>query len=212
MTSIFHDMNFQKTDLNTVKELKEDGWRKAESEELQAFLGFYIHKKNAVGGLKAAIVLVALVFLVLSGELIFEMLCRNDPSYNPVPIVAGIVATALLLLFLLCVRQLKVRKVLLQLSANVYVTDAIAYGGAGNQVQVMVNHKRIAFDTYQFDEAVSPMDKVYQADGTYWGFHVLLYAVVEENVCTMKAVLGSQGYRHYVQECRRFEKRSGGLI
>ena len=33
MSSVFHDMNFQKTDLNTIRELKEDCWRKARDEE-----------------------------------------------------------------------------------------------------------------------------------------------------------------------------------
>ena len=40
MAGIFEDIQFQKTDLNTVKELKEDCWRKAQGEDLEAFLGF----------------------------------------------------------------------------------------------------------------------------------------------------------------------------
>lgn len=42
MAGIFEDIQFQKTDLNTVKELKEDCWRKAQGEDLEAFLGFYL--------------------------------------------------------------------------------------------------------------------------------------------------------------------------
>ena len=33
MAGIFEDIQFQKTDLNTVKELKEDCWRKAQGED-----------------------------------------------------------------------------------------------------------------------------------------------------------------------------------
>ena len=47
MAGIFEDIQFQKTDLNTVKELKEDCWRKAQGEDLEAFLGFYLKKKPA---------------------------------------------------------------------------------------------------------------------------------------------------------------------
>ena len=47
MAGIFEDIQFQKTDLNTVKELKEDCWRKAQGEDLEAFLGFYLKKKSA---------------------------------------------------------------------------------------------------------------------------------------------------------------------
>ena len=35
MAGIFEDIQFQKTDLNTVKELKEDCWRKAQGEDLE---------------------------------------------------------------------------------------------------------------------------------------------------------------------------------
>ena len=46
MAGIFEDIQFQKTDLNTVKELKEDCWRKAQGEDLEAFLGFYLKKET----------------------------------------------------------------------------------------------------------------------------------------------------------------------
>lgn len=209
MSSVFHDMNFQKTDLNTVRELKEDCWRKARDEELQAFLGFYIMKKGPAKGIKAGIVGVGLILLVLTGELIFEMICKNDPSYNPVPIEIGMIATVLMLLFLACIRELVVRKAVLGLKDCVYVTDAIAYGKSASKVQVMVNGKRIAFDQYQFDEAVSPMDNVYQEDGTYIGFRVLLYVVIENNSCSMKAILGSQAYRHFTEQYKHSERIMG---
>lgn len=209
MSSVFHDMNFQKTDLNTIRELKEDCWRKAQDEELQAFLGFYIMKKSPAKGLKVGIVGTGLLFLVLTGELIFEMICKSDPSYNPVPIAAGMITAVLVFLLLACIRELAVRKTVLRLKDSVYVTDAIAYGKSGDKVQVMVNGKRIAFDQYQFDEAVSPMDTIYQEDGMYLGFRVLLYVVIENHSCSMKAVLGSRGYRHFTEQYKHSERIMG---
>ena len=50
MAGIFEDIQFQKTDLNTVKELKEDCWRKAQGEDLEAFLGFYLKKNPHAAG------------------------------------------------------------------------------------------------------------------------------------------------------------------
>ena len=84
MAGIFEDIQFQKTDLNTVKELKEDCWRKAQGEDLEAFLGFYLKKKPARSWQIAAWAAL-FVFLISAGELGFERLCKNDPSYNPVP-------------------------------------------------------------------------------------------------------------------------------
>ena len=144
MAGIFEDIQFQKTDLNTVKELKEDCWRKAQGEDLEAFLGFYLKKKPARSWQIAAWAAL-FVFLISAGELGFERLCKNDPSYNPVPMTIGVIAGGLLYLFFACMRQIQSRRELLRIKSSVYVTDAIAYGGGGN-VQVMVNHKRIAFD------------------------------------------------------------------
>ena len=81
MAGIFEDIQFQKTDLNTVKELKEDCWRKAQGEDLEAFLGFYLKKKPARSWQIAAWAAL-FVFLISAGELGFERLCKNDPSYN----------------------------------------------------------------------------------------------------------------------------------
>ena len=72
----------------------------------------------------------------------------------------GVIAGGLLYLFFACMRQIQSRRELLRIKSSVYVTDAIAYGGGGN-VQVMVNHKRIAFDMYAFDETVSPTEQVH---------------------------------------------------
>lgn len=210
MAGIFEDIQFQKTDLNTVKELKEDCWRKAQGEDLEAFLGFYLKKKPARGWHIAACAAL-FVFLISAGELGFERLCKNDPSYNPVPMTIGVIAGGLLYLFFACMRQIQSRRELLRIKSSVYVTDAIAYGGGGN-VQVMVNHKRIAFDMYAFDETVSPTEQVHKPDGTYEGFRVLLYAVIQDNSCRMKAVLGSAGVRYYASQCRKFEKKSGQVV
>lgn len=206
MSSIFHDINFQKTDLNTRKELEEDCWRKAENEELQAFLGFYIEKNGRRGGVSVVIVITALIFFVLAGELFFELMFRSDSSYNPLPIAAAIIMDMLLLLFLLCIRELSLRKNVKALENCIYVTDAIAYGKSDNKVQVMVNKKKIAFDEYKFEEAVSPTDYVYQEGGSCLGFRVLLYAVIQNKSCVMKAVLGSYGYRHFAERFKRFIK------
>lgn len=206
MSSIFHDINFQKTELNTRKELEEDCWRKAENEELHAFLGFFIEKKGKKGGISAGIVITALIFFVLAGELFFELLFRSDSSYNPLPIAAAMITDMLLLLFLLCIRELSLRKNVQALENCVYVTDAIAYGRSDNRVQVMVNKKKIAFDEYKFEETVSPTDYVYQEDGKCLGFRVFLYAVIQDNSCVMKAVLGSCGCGHYAQRFKHFMK------
>ena len=61
-------IQFQKTDLNTVKELKEDCWRKAQGEDLEAFLGFYLKKKPARSWQIAAWAAL-FVFLISAGEL-----------------------------------------------------------------------------------------------------------------------------------------------
>lgn len=204
MAGIFQDTDFQKTNLNTVKELKENVWRKAENEELEAFLGFYL-KMKAAKRYRTAIVVVLLAFLILAGELWFEFLCKNDPSYNPFPIAAGMMALIIIFVLLVCIRRFNILKELNDIKKYVYTTDAIAYGN-GVKVQVMVNHKRLAFDEYSFNEPVSPMEKVYSPDGTYEGFHVLLYAVVKEDICIMKAVLGNEGIRYYVHRCRKFAK------
>lgn len=104
MAGIFEDIQFQKTDLNTVKELKEDCWRKAQGEDLEAFLGFYLKKKPARSWQIAAWAAL-FVFLISAGELGFERLCKNDPSYNPVPMTIGVIAGGLLYLFLhVCAR------------------------------------------------------------------------------------------------------------
>lgn len=205
MAGIFQDTDFQKTNLNTVKELKEDVWRKAEAEELEAFLGFYL-KKKVSKRFRIVIAAVFLVFLIFAGELCFELLCKGDPSYNPIPIITGMASMAVLLVILLCIRRLGVLKELNSIKNYVFVTDAIAYGN-GMKVQVMVNHKRIAFDEYVFNETVSPTEKIYASDGTYEGFRVLLYVVVKEDICVMKAVLGNAGLRYYAQQCRKLLKK-----
>ena len=46
MAGIFEDIQFQKTDLNTVKELKEDCWRKAQGEEFRGISGILLKKEN----------------------------------------------------------------------------------------------------------------------------------------------------------------------
>ena len=94
MAGIFEDIQFQKTDLNTVKELKEDCWRKAQGEDLEAFLGFYLKKKPARSWQIAAWAAL-FVFLISAGELGFERLCKNDPSYNPVPMTIGVIVPRL---------------------------------------------------------------------------------------------------------------------
>lgn len=206
MSSIFHGMNFQKTDLNTKKELEEDCWRKAENEDLHAFLGFYIDKKGSSGGINATIIITAIIFFVLVAEFLFELLLRSDPSYNPIPIVVAMIAVILILLFLMCMRELSLRKMVQNLNGCVYVTEAVAYGMAGNKVQVMVNKKRLAFDEYTFDETVSPTDYIFDEDGRSLGFRVSLYVVIQNNSCVMKAVLGSHGYRHFAEKYRHFMK------
>jgi hypothetical protein len=211
MSSIFLDVTFQKTDLNTVKELKEDGWRKAKGEEREAFLGFYLEKLGNHKGQKTLIKAIAVLLLVFIGELLFELLCKGDSSYNPVPICICIAAMVLFLLIMLCVYALSLKKTASQVSEYIYVTDAAAYNNGTDCVSVCVNGKKIAFDTYRFTEPVSPTDYVYDENGACMGFRVLLFAVVQGNMCKCKAVLGSSGVRFYSQRFKKVQKMTGGV-
>jgi hypothetical protein len=75
---------------------------------------------------------------------------------------------------------------------------------------VCVNGKKLAFDTYNFTEPVSPTDYVYGEDGCT-GFRVVLFAVVSGNTCKCKAVLGSSGLRYYRQRFVKLQKITGGV-
>lgn len=212
MNEIFKGLNIRKVDLNTGKELEEVGWRKAVGEERQAFLGYYLFGRSIKKSIPVFRGIFVLIFMISLGELLFELLCKGDPSYNPAPMVICIVASVLLLGLNFVIHKLDIKKTMQRIGDCIYVTDAIAYDAGEDKVQLMLNGKKLTFDKYIFKEAVSPTDYVYDESYKKTGFRVLYYIVIADGLCETKVVLGTQGYSYYLGKYKHLEKRDKSMI
>jgi hypothetical protein len=188
-------------------EMEEPTWRKAEGEERDAFLGYYLSAHVVKKSINVFRVIFGLIFFISLGELVFERLCKNDPSYNPTPMYICILASIFILIINEVICRLVIRRTQKSIENNIYVTDAIAYPAGTNKVAVMINHKKIAFDTYDFKETVSPTDDVYDENSNKIGFRVRLYLVLYNGAVETKKILGDHGYNYYMSKFQKNDKQ-----
>lgn len=212
MAVTLKESDFRKVDHNTKKELMENCWRQASGEELNVFKTFYTashsHRKVA----RVFRVLFTIMLLVSVAEWMFEMLCKNDPSFDPLPMIVSTIISLFLLFLNEIIYRMNIGKAVLRIADHVYVTAALAYNYADNKVQVMVNRKKLAFTHYQYGQAVSPTDYVYDENNQKIGFHVLLYVVLIDGRCENKVVMGSEEYEIYLTHFHQKSKHGDGVI
>lgn len=206
MNQLFENLDVRKVDTNTRKEMDEPGWRKLDSEESKVYATYYLYNGIPQKRYIFLRVVALLILFVSVGELLFEQLCREDPSFNPLPMWGGIIFGVILLLLNECILLLTRRSAFQDIRDNVYVVDAMAYNYVDNKVQIMVNHKKLAFDKYVFRQVVSPMDYEYDEHGKKNGFYVRMFLILKDGRCMRKDVLGSEEYQYYNNKYQKMKK------
>ena len=203
VNDVINVAGIQKTDSNMRKLLGEEGWRKADGEEKEAFLGYCLLGRNVKKSIAVIRMIVVVCLLVSMGELGFELLLKGDPSYDPVPMIVAIVICTLLLLLNEVAYRMYRSTVKARIENGIYVIDAIAMETGSDRITLTINGHAYGTEQYVFDEAAGPMDYVYDEKGHNVGFRVLLYIVAYGGECERKVVLGSHGYRYYLDKYKK---------
>jgi hypothetical protein len=207
MNKIFQNINIRNIDSNTEKQMSEDGWRIAGGEEEKAFLGYFLNSKTAVwytGTIRVILFITLGISLGMAG---FEYTFKTDTSYNPVPSIICIVLSLYLLLINEVVRKIIQRKALSKANGNVYVIDAKARFSGNNKVFIQLNDTQYNSELFVFNESVNPMDYIHDESGRQEGFRCLLYILIYDDKIQKKLVLGSDGYRIFLDKYRtKFKK------
>ncbi len=211
MNDLFKTMNIRKIDSGTGKELDEGSWRKAQGEEKAAFIGYYLSKGIKNTGHIAVRIVFILAFFISLAEFGFGMLIKKNSTFNQIPVIVCMVASIVLLLLAEVIYKMNIKKHILEVKDNIFVTNALAYFAGTDEVQVMINDKRLAYDKYKFTETISPMDYVYDDENHLKGFHVLLYVVIKDGV-VQKNVLGNSSYNYYLDRYKNIEKHDDFLV
>lgn len=211
MNDVFKEMNIRKMDSNTRKELERDTWRKAQGEEKAAFLGYYLTKGIKITGHNVIRAFLIILFFILLGELGFEMLLKEDSSFNPLPIIICIVLCLLFLLISEALHKVNIKRHIQEIKDNIFVSNALAYYSGQDMVQVMIDGEKLAFDKYSFNETVSPTEYVYDDNNHLKGFRVLLYVVIQDGV-VKKSVLGNSAYYYYLEKYKNIEKHDDFIV
>ncbi len=200
MNKIFQNINISDIDSNTKKQMQEDGWRVASGEEEKAFLGYFLESKKAVGHTGGIRIVLWILLGMALGMAGFEYAFKTDASYDPVPAIICIVLSVILLLINEVVRKIIQKNAISKADGNVYVIDVKARFSGSNKVFIEINNTQYNSELFVFNESVNPMDYIHDEAGRSDGFRCLLYMVIYDGKLQKKLVVGSDGYKAYLDK------------
>ncbi len=207
MNKVFQDINIRDIDSNTKKQIQEDGWRVASGEEEKAFLGYFLSSKVAVrhtGAIRVILFIALGMFLGVAG---FNYAFKTVEAYHPVSSIICIALSLYLLLINEVVRKIIQRKAISKAQGNIYVIDAKARFSGNNKVFIQINDTQYNSELFAFNESVNPMDYVHDEKDRSDGFRCLLYILIYDEKLQKKLVVGSDGYKAFLDKYRtKFKK------